>query len=180
MVLTATLLFLKPLLDYFMLNYTNAVEPWKVLYHASLKLIEARRSGSVKQSKVVLWTYTWYTYILCALTEQFKDMLQLTIDASDDANDSSETAATSSGCTIHQMSTAAARHKLSAEEIVENSVTFLFADHETTANTLSFATYLLSLNPDIQGKLQSEIDGYFNDKTCESYSFTKMILCHAV
>lgn len=52
LILSATLPFLKPLLNDFVLNYTNAVEPWKVLYHTSLKLIEARRSGSAKQAKV--------------------------------------------------------------------------------------------------------------------------------
>ena len=89
------------------------------------------------------------------------------IDASDEATGSSgEAAAASSGCPMHQISNngPALRHKLSAKEIVDNSVTFLIAGYETTANTLSYASYLLAINPDIQEKLQSEIDAYFDNK----------------
>ena len=91
------------------------------------------------------------------------------IDASEPDEDSGEAAATAttSGCPVHQTSQggeSAIRHKLSTKEIVEHSVTFLFAGHETTANTLTFTTYLLALNCDIQEKLQSEIDSYFEEK----------------
>ena len=55
-------------------------------------------------------------------------------------------------------------NKLSNEEIVAHAVTFLLAGYETTANTLAYTSYLLALNPDIQEKLQSEIDSYFDDK----------------
>ena len=55
-------------------------------------------------------------------------------------------------------------NRLSNEEIVAHAVTFLLAGYETTANTLSYTAYLLALHPDIQEKLQSEIDGYFDDK----------------
>ena len=81
------------------------------------------------------------------------------IEASE-LDDAAEATATASGCPMHQMSGGSERHKLTAKEIVENSVTFLFAGHETTANTLTYTTYL---NPDIQEKLQSEIDSYFDD-----------------
>ena len=53
---------------------------------------------------------------------------------------------------------------LSNEEIVAHATTFLLAGYETTANTLAYTSYLLALNPDIQEKLQSEIDSYFDDK----------------
>ena len=53
---------------------------------------------------------------------------------------------------------------LTDEEIVATSISFILAGSETTYVTLSFATYLLALNPDIQEKLQSEIDTYFEDK----------------
>ena len=54
--------------------------------------------------------------------------------------------------------------KLTDEEIVAHAVTFILAGYETTANTLAYTSYLLALHPDIQEKLQSEIDSYFDDK----------------
>ena len=52
---------------------------------------------------------------------------------------------------------------LTDEEVVVNAIVFLMAGYETTANALAYTSYLLALNPDIQEKLQSEIDGYFDD-----------------
>ena len=49
-------------------------------------------------------------------------------------------------------------------EVVENSMLFLFAGKDTTANALSFITYLLAVHPYVQDKLQTEIDAYFEDK----------------
>ena len=54
--------------------------------------------------------------------------------------------------------------KLTDEQVVGQAVGILLAGYETTANTLAYTSYLLALNPDIQEKLQSEIDGYFDDK----------------
>ncbi len=88
------------------------------------------------------------------------------IDASDDTTGGSEAAASS--CPVDRASTtgeaSASKHKLTAQDIVGSSVTFLLAGYETTANTLSFTSYLLAINPDIQERLQSEIDSYFDDK----------------
>jgi cytochrome P450 len=53
--------------------------------------------------------------------------------------------------------------KLTDEEIVAHAVTFILAGYETTANTLAYTSYLLALNPDIQEKLRSEIDSYFDN-----------------
>ena len=49
----------------------------------------------------------------------------------------------------------------SDEEIVGISVGFLVAGNETSASTMSSAVYLLALYPDVQQKLQSEIDQVF-------------------
>ena len=49
---TAMLPFLKPLLDYYVTNHTDFVDPWKVLYQTALKLIEARQSGTANPAKV--------------------------------------------------------------------------------------------------------------------------------
>ena len=53
------------------------------------------------------------------------------------------------------------RRPLTDQEIVAHSVTFVLAGYETTANTLSYVSYLLALNPEAQEKLQHEIDSYF-------------------
>ncbi|XP_064405389.1 cytochrome P450 3A24-like [Halichondria panicea] len=53
--------------------------------------------------------------------------------------------------------------KLTDEQIVAHSTTFLLAGYETTSNTLAYVSYLLALNPIIQEKLQQEIDNYFDN-----------------
>ena len=42
------------LVKYHAANRTNIVEPFKVLYHTALKLVEARKTGTAKQAKVSL------------------------------------------------------------------------------------------------------------------------------
>ena len=49
------------------------------------------------------------------------------------------------------------------EKIVGHSITFMLAGYETTANALTYVSYLLALHPDIQGNLQTEIDDYYGD-----------------
>ena len=81
---------------------------------------------------------------------QYKDFLQLMIDAS-----------TEEGEPV----AAEGSKKLSDEEIVSHSVGFLLAGYETTANTLAFASYLLALNPEVQERLGAEIDEYHQNNT---------------
>ena len=68
------------------------------------------------------------------------------------------------GCPAHK----ATKGTMTDKELVENSIAFLIAGNETTAGTLSFAFYLLALHPDVQEKLQSEIDTYFDEKPVSS------------
>ena len=49
---------------------------------------------------------------------------------------------------------------------------FLAAGYETTATTLAYLSYYLALNPDIQSKLQDEIDEYFPNLVSTSVKFT--------
>ncbi|MEJ1281801.1 cytochrome P450 family 3 subfamily a polypeptide 11 [Cricetulus griseus] len=61
-------------------------------------------------------------------------------------------------------------HKaLSDMEIIAQSIIFIFAGYETTSSTLAFALYLLATHPDIQKKLQEEIDVALPNKTRPTY-----------
>ena len=72
---------------------------------------------------------------------QHKDLLQLMMDACDeDTNEG-----------------------LSTGQIVANSVEFLLAGYETTSSTLTFTSYLLSANPEVQEKLANEIHDYLDE-----------------
>ena len=53
--------------------------------------------------------------------------------------------------------------KLTDRQIIGNAITFMLAGYETTANALTYTSYLLALNPHIQEKLQEEIDTYFQE-----------------
>ena len=68
--------------------------------------------------------------------------------------------------------------KLTSEQIAGISVDFLLAGYETTANTLSYTTYLLAMNPDVQEKLQAEIDQYFEDDPVSSLLNTFLHMGH--
>ena len=76
---------------------------------------------------------------------QYKDLLQLMLEAS--VVDSSGSNAT----------------KMDDAEIAGHSVSFMLAGYETTANTLTYVSYLLALHPDSQEKLQAEIDDYYEN-----------------
>ena len=47
---------------------------------------------------------------------------------------------------------------MSNEEMIANCVIFFLAGYETTATTITMATYLLATNPEIQDRLHYEID----------------------
>ena len=48
----ATFPFMEKPVQFFMSNFTDIVEPWKVLHQTALALVEARRSGAAKPPKV--------------------------------------------------------------------------------------------------------------------------------
>ena len=104
-------------------------------------------------------------------------MLDASEDVSDQTDPASSTTATT-GCPVHQsasVGTGGKRHKLTDKDLVDFAVSFLGAGYETTANTISYTSYLLALNPDIQEKLQSEIDSYFEEKPVNSIPIEIMV-----
>ncbi|XP_053766379.1 cytochrome P450 3A12 [Desmodus rotundus] len=61
-------------------------------------------------------------------------------------------------------------HKaLSDLELIAQSIIFIFAGYETTSTSLSFLMYLLATHPDVQQKLQKEIDATFPNKAPPTY-----------
>ena len=53
-----------------------------------------------------------------------------------------------------------------------NCFIMLIAGYETTSTALGFASYELALHPDVQKKLQAEIDEHFTNKVgVHIYSF---------
>jgi hypothetical protein len=110
---------------------------------------------------------------------QQKDILQLMLDATgeeggeeEDENadgKSDKNIMGRNGCPVHKK-----EGVLSDEEVVMHAIMLLMAGYETTANALAYTSYLLALNPDVQEKLQSEIDTYFDENPVSLW----LILCH--
>ena len=70
---------------------------------------------------------------------------------------------------------------LTDEEIVGLCVDFLLAGYETTKNTMSYVSYLLSLNTEKQDLLCNAIDKYYQDnKVRESLSLLSLSLTHSL
>ncbi|KAJ6514896.1 cytochrome P450 [Mycena vitilis] len=59
--------------------------------------------------------------------------------------------------------------ELDPTEVLGNAFIFLFAGHETTANTLHYALLLLTLHPEIQALVHSEIDELYGSRTSLVY-----------
>ena len=143
--------FLSPLFGLFL--YTEMGSAVNVLYKTAVSLVQARRETAGESTKVCLvslvgifaMSQTVDTVYLSP-TNQYKDLLQLMIDACSDEDGTPE-----------------GGKKLTNKEIVANSITFLLAGYETTANALSYASYLLALNPTVQDRLHAEIEEYFQN-----------------
>ena len=61
---------------------------------------------------------------------------------------------------------------LGTGEIVADVVGFLFAGHDSTSVAITFTTYLLAKNPEVQEKLANEIHEYFDENpVCDVMCF---------
>uniref|UniRef100_A0A8D2IMX0 Thromboxane-A synthase n=1 Tax=Varanus komodoensis TaxID=61221 RepID=A0A8D2IMX0_VARKO len=85
-----------------------------------------------------------------------------TVNQADSCNQKSKTAASKAPAKKQQK-------MLSDDEIAGQASLFLIAGYETTNSTLSFATYLLAINPECQEKLLQEVDGFFSRHDVPDY-----------
>ena len=127
---------------------------WKMMKDIAFQVVESRRG---KQTKV--YTICSEQYIMATILLQFKDVLQLMMEASTgvgvDIEDRSEEEY------LIRKFNRTSNHNLSASDILDNTVMFLF--DETSRNTLAHISYLLAINPDIQLKLQDAIDAFYKE-----------------
>ncbi len=54
--------------------------------------------------------------------------------------------------------------RMSDRQLRDEAMTLFMAGHETTANTLAWAWYLLALHPDVEAKLHAELDAVIPDR----------------
>ncbi|XP_014725997.1 PREDICTED: cytochrome P450 3A29-like [Sturnus vulgaris] len=59
---------------------------------------------------------------------------------------------------------------LSDEEVLAQALIFVFAGYETTSSTLSYIAYNLATHPDVQQRLQDEVDTHLPNKASPTYS----------
>ncbi|XP_041575123.2 cytochrome P450 3A19 [Taeniopygia guttata] len=85
------------------------------------------------------------------------DFLQLMIE-SQNSHDGSKSAETSLDKT------------LSDEEVLAQALIFVFAGYETTSSTLSYIAYNLATHPDVQQRLQDEVDAHLPNKASPTYN----------
>ena len=69
---------------------------------------------------------------------------------------------------------------LSEAEIGANIITFIGAGHETTANALTWALYLLSLAPDVLAAVEAEADAAAGDVVAAALSGDRLAMTKAV
>jgi len=51
------------------------------------------------------------------------------------------------------------------DQIIREAISFFFAGHETTADTLAWTIYLLSRHPDLQARVRAEVDAVLGGRT---------------
>lgn len=65
-------------------------------------------------------------------------------------------------------------------EVRANIVTFIGAGHETTANALTWALYLVAQDPGTRERLEAEVDSVLGDGPLEAAHLDRLVFCRAV
>ncbi|PRP81004.1 putative P450 monooxygenase [Planoprotostelium fungivorum] len=73
-----------------------------------------------------------------------------------------------------------AEGNLTDREITGNAFIFLIAGHETTAHTLMYTFYLLSMHPEVQKKMKEEADRVYGDREPQYEDFNSLVYTNAV
>lgn len=71
-------------------------------------------------------------------------------------------------------------NQLSEEQLLDEMMGIVFAGHETTALTLSWASYLLATHPEIQAALQQEVDTVLGGRAVTTDDLSRLPLNRAV
>ena len=69
---------------------------------------------------------------------------------------------------------------LSDVAVGANVITFIGAGHETTANALAWALYLISQAPDMRDRLEAEVDGLLGDRPVGAEDMARLPFARAV
>lgn len=64
---------------------------------------------------------------------------------------------------------------LSREEIISNAFIMFVAGHETTANTIHFTLIFLAMNPDVQRKIQQDIDNITQGQDPKDWDYESLV-----
>ncbi|XP_055350166.1 uncharacterized protein LOC129596817 [Paramacrobiotus metropolitanus] len=75
----------------------------------------------------------------------------------------------SSGLTLGEKPLTSSNYKLTNEELVAQAIIFFLAGYETTATTLTYLTYCLTIHQDVQEKLRKEIFAVLGEKDNVEY-----------
>lgn len=100
-----------------------------------------------------------------------RDILQLLLDASENNADASDNTMKNQDCgdeksdssnhrkasPNNQCPSMASKYLLTDDEIIANAWVFLLGGFETTANALTYCSYLLATHPDVQDRVYQEI-----------------------
>ena len=101
---------------------------------------------------------------------QYKDILQLMIDATGEEDKENE--AQDSECPANKPRKT--KGVMTDADVFANVIGLIGAAQEGTGTTLTFTSYLLALHPDIQEKLQSDIDDYFEERPVSERFFVAL------